>query len=105
MMTQFEQSTLLQGLPDQFFARLTATVRKHLAQGHDIINLGQGNPDLPTPDFIVESLQQAASEPHFHQYSPFSGHLFLKEAVATFYKREYNVTIDPETEVAVLFGA
>ncbi|WP_144560408.1 pyridoxal phosphate-dependent aminotransferase [Shouchella miscanthi] len=104
-MTQFEQSALLQGLPDQFFARLTATVRKHLAQGHDIINLGQGNPDLPTPDFIVETLQQAASEPQFQQYSPFSGHLFLKEAVATFYKREYNVTIDPETEVAVLFGA
>ncbi|MBM7837783.1 aminotransferase [Alkalihalobacillus xiaoxiensis] len=104
-MTHFEQSTLLQGLPDQFFARLTATVRDHISKGHDVINLGQGNPDLPTPAFIVEALQEAATEPRFHQYSPFSGHHFLKEAVATFYKREYDVTLDPETEVAVLFGA
>ncbi|GAF20243.1 glutamine-dependent 2-keto-4-methylthiobutyrate transaminase [Bacillus sp. JCM 19046] len=70
-----------------------------------MINLGQGNPDLPTPAFIVEALQEAATEPRFHQYSPFSGHHFLKEAVSTFYKREYDVTLDPETEVAVLFGA
>ncbi|MFS0786679.1 pyridoxal phosphate-dependent aminotransferase [Shouchella sp. 1P09AA] len=104
-MTKFEQSKLLQGLPDQFFAKLTAKVRDQIAKGHDIINLGQGNPDLPTPSFIVKALQEAASDPLYHQYGPFSGHLFLKEAVATFYKREYNVTLDPETEVAVLFGA
>ncbi|QKS69878.1 pyridoxal phosphate-dependent aminotransferase [Paenalkalicoccus suaedae] len=104
-MTHFEQSALLKRLPDQFFARLTAKVRNLVAEGHDVINLGQGNPDLPTPAFIVKELQQAATNPSFHQYSPFSGHTFLKEAVATFYKREYDVTLDPETEVAVLFGA
>ncbi|MFB4211476.1 pyridoxal phosphate-dependent aminotransferase [Shouchella sp. JSM 1781072] len=104
-MQKFEQSKLLQGLPDQFFAKLTAKVRDQVAKGHDIINLGQGNPDLPTPSFIVKALQEAASDPLYHQYGPFSGHLFLKEAVATFYKREYNVTLNPETEVAVLFGA
>lgn len=75
-----------------------------MAQGHDVINLGQGNPDQPTPPHIVAALQQAAANPKYHKYSPFRGYSFLKEAVATFYKREYGVTVDPEKEVAILFG-
>jgi L-glutamine---4-(methylsulfanyl)-2-oxobutanoate aminotransferase len=103
-MELFKQSELLNHLPKQFFASLVAKVEKVKAQGHDVINLGQGNPDQPTPEHIVQSLQKAAENPQYHKYSPFRGQRFLKEAIAAFYKREYNVDLDPETEVAVLFG-
>ncbi len=98
------QSELLAGLPKQFFASLVEKVGKVVAQGHDVINLGQGNPDQPTPPHIVAALQKAAANPQYHKYSPFRGYSFLKEAVAAFYKREYGVTVDPEKEVAILFG-
>jgi L-glutamine---4-(methylsulfanyl)-2-oxobutanoate aminotransferase len=75
-----------------------------VAQGRDVINLGQGNPDQPTPPHIVKALQQAVENPVTHKYSPFRGISELKGAAAAFYKREYNVDIDPLTEVAVLFG-
>ncbi|KXG10304.1 LL-diaminopimelate aminotransferase [Anoxybacillus sp. P3H1B] len=103
-MKSFVQSELLQSLPKQFFASLVDKVGKVVAQGHDVINLGQGNPDQPTPPHIVEALQKAAANPKYHKYSPFRGYSFLKEAVAAFYQREYGVTVDPEREVAVLFG-
>ncbi|MGY0692011.1 aminotransferase class I/II-fold pyridoxal phosphate-dependent enzyme [Virgibacillus sp. FSP13] len=104
-MRTFEQSAMLKRLPEQFFAKLVKKAQDLIDQGYDIINLGQGNPDLPTPDSIVKSLQEAATDPINHKYSPFQGFAYLKEAVAAFYKREYDVTIDPEHEVAILFGA
>lgn len=103
-MKHFQQSELLNTLPKQFFASLVEKVGKVVAQGHDVINLGQGNPDQPTPEHIVKSLQKAVEKPHHHKYSPFQGHQFFKEAIATFYKREYEVDINPDTEVAILFG-
>lgn len=103
-MKHFEQSQLLKSLPKQFFASLVAKVGKVAGEGHDVINLGQGNPDQPTPKHIVEAMQDAASNPHYHKYSPFRGQPFLKEAAASFYKREYGVELDPEKEVAILFG-
>ncbi|MED0656472.1 pyridoxal phosphate-dependent aminotransferase [Anoxybacillus ayderensis] len=103
-MKTFPQSNLLQQLPKQFFASLVQKVNAVIAEGHDVINLGQGNPDQPTPAHIVNAMQQAVAKPAYHKYSPFRGYSFLKEAVATFYKREYGVTVDPEKEVAILFG-
>jgi L-glutamine---4-(methylsulfanyl)-2-oxobutanoate aminotransferase len=103
-MKNFVQSDLLQGLPKQFFASLVEKVGRVIVQGHDVINLGQGNPDQPTPTHIVEVLQKAAANPRYHKYSPFRGYHFLKEAVAIFYEREYSVKLDPEKEVAILFG-
>jgi aminotransferase len=103
-MKQFETSDAMKRLPEQFFAKLAEKVALLNEDGVDVINLGQGNPDLPTPKHIVSSLRNAATNPLYHKYSPFRGHRFLKEAIATFYKREYGVVIDPDTEVAVLFG-
>jgi L-glutamine---4-(methylsulfanyl)-2-oxobutanoate aminotransferase len=100
----FRQTSVLNKLPKQFFASLVQKVNAVVNEGHDVINLGQGNPDQPTPAHIVKSLQEAAAQPLHHKYPPFRGHISLKEAVATFYKREYGVTLDAETEVAVLFG-
>lgn len=91
-------------LPEQFFAKLVGKANARAATGADIINLGQGNPDLPTPPHIVEALQAAADNPLYHKYPPFRGFPFLKEAVARRYKEDYGVELDPATEVAVLFG-
>lgn len=99
-----EFSKKLQQLPPQFFATLVNKVNAALAQGRDVINLGQGNPDQPTPDHIIEALQMAATNPQTHKYSPFRGIAELKQAAADFYKREYNVDLDPNTEVAILGG-
>jgi aminotransferase len=103
-MKQFPSSELLNSLPKQFFASLVKKVGEYISQGYDVINLGQGNPDQPTPAHIVAKLQEAAVNPLNHKYSPFQGHSYLKQAVADFYLREYDVTIDPNKEVAILFG-
>jgi len=99
-----ELSKKLQQLPTQFFAALVQKVNAALAEGRDVINLGQGNPDQPTPPHIVKALQEAAENPQHHKYSPFRGIAELRQAAAQFYKREYNVDINPDTEVAVLGG-
>lgn len=99
-----EFSNRLNNLPSQFFATLVKKVGEAVLEGRDVINLGQGNPDQPTPPHIVKAVQEAAANPLNHKYSPFRGTGDFKKAASNFYKREYNVDIDPETEVAILFG-
>ncbi|KPC97965.1 LL-diaminopimelate aminotransferase [Geobacillus sp. BCO2] len=69
-------SELLEQLPKQFFASLVAKVGEKIKAGCDVINLGQGNPDQPTPKHIVEAMQRAAANPKYHKYSPFQGTSF-----------------------------
>ncbi len=97
-------SNRLKKLPPHFFTQLLNKIEKAIDEGRDVINLGRGNPDQPTPPHIIKALQEAAEDPATHGYSPFRGTLELKQAVAEYYLREYDVTIDPETEVAVLGG-
>ncbi|WP_100406503.1 pyridoxal phosphate-dependent aminotransferase [Bacillus solitudinis] len=103
-MNTFKQSDALQRLPKQFFSNLVNKVVELKKKHNDVINLGQGNPDQPTPTHIVEKLKEASENPIYHKYSPFDGFPFLKQAVADYYKREFNVEIDPTKEVAVLSG-
>lgn len=104
-MTTFEPSDTLKRLPNQFFSRLRAKAATLIEEGYDVIDLGIGNPDQPTPKFIVEELKEAADDPQNDHYGPYRGHRYLREAVAEYYLREYGVTVDPETEVAVLHGS
>ncbi|MGI8316459.1 pyridoxal phosphate-dependent aminotransferase [Halobacillus mangrovi] len=104
-MKQFTYSDAMQRLPDQFFAKLVNKLNKHLEKGHDALNLGQGNPDQPTPEHIVKSLQSAAENPVYHKYPPFQGFDFLKNAIVDYYKNEYDVDLDPATEIAILPGS
>jgi aminotransferase len=101
---QINPAERMAGLPAQFFAGLVSKANAQAAKGRDVINLGQGNPDRPTPPHIVAALQEAALNPLYHRYSPFRGYPFLKEAIAQRYKEDYGVNLDPETEVAILFG-
>ncbi|CAM3896189.1 pyridoxal phosphate-dependent aminotransferase [Cohnella lubricantis] len=104
MAINIQPADRLKTLPEQFFAKLVGKANARAATGADIINLGQGNPDLPTPPAIVEKLKNAADNPLYHKYPPFRGYPFLKEAVAQRYKEDYGVELDPATEVAILFG-
>ena len=99
-----EFSKRLQQLPEQFFSSLAAQTAKALAEGRDVINLGQGNPDQPTPSHIVKAMQEAVADPKNHKYSPFRGIKEMRQAAVDFYKREYDVDIDPDLEVALLAG-
>lgn len=101
---RIEPADVMGRLPQQFFASLTSRAARLAQSGRDIINLGQGNPDLPTPAHIVGALQQAVEDPSTHRYPPFRGLAELREAICTFYAKEYNVSLDPTREVAVLFG-
>lgn len=105
MQRVFEPSEAVKRLPEQFFAKLTQRARALQEAGHDVINLGQGNPDLPTDEHIVHTLQEAATKPENDKYSPFRGFPYFRQAVADFYKKEYDVDLDPEREVVLLFGS
>ncbi|HYF90893.1 MAG TPA: aminotransferase class I/II-fold pyridoxal phosphate-dependent enzyme [Symbiobacteriaceae bacterium] len=92
-------------LPAQLFARLMMTTQALTRAGNDVINLGQGNPDLPTPAHVVEAARRAAMDPATHKYSAFSGLTTLKDAAARWYARQYEVALDAETEICILIGS
>ena len=104
-MTLFEPSATLKRLPEQFFSHLRAKAIKLIEQGYDVIDLGIGNPDLPTPQFIIEELKAEADDPQNNQYGPYRGYDYLRKAVTDYYLREYGVYVNPNTEVAVLHGS
>lgn len=104
-MAVFESSDVVNGLPDHYFSGIDDKVAAYRAKGIDVINLANGNPDQPTPEFIVQALKAAAEQKENQGYPPFYGKASAREAVACFYEREYGVELDPETEVAVLHGS
>ncbi|MBI2345866.1 MAG: aminotransferase class I/II-fold pyridoxal phosphate-dependent enzyme [Deltaproteobacteria bacterium] len=92
-------------LPPYVLAQIVERMLEARRKGSDIVNLGMGNPDLPTPDFIVDKLIEAARNPRNHRYSLSKGIRGLRQAVADWYARHYSVTIDPETEAVVTMGS
>lgn len=92
-------------LPPYVFGIVRDLLIEARSRGEDIIDLGMGNPDLPTPKHIVAKLVEAARNPRNHRYSVTKGITKLRVAIANWYKRKYDVDIDPETEVVVTMGA
>ncbi len=92
-------------LPPYVFAVVNDLKMKLRRAGEDIVDLGMGNPDLPTPQHIVNKLCEAAQNPKNHRYSQTKGLFKLREALALWYKRKYNVDLDPETEVITTIGS
>lgn len=103
-MEHFEPSRRFRRLPRQLFAALIAATEARRAAGHDVINLGQGNPVDPTPEHIVRAMQEAVADPVLQRYIPFDGLPAFKEAAARWWGRRYGVDVDPATEVAVMIG-
>lgn len=92
-------------LPPYVLAVVTDLKAKLRKGGEDIIDLGMGNPDLPTPKHIVEKLIEAAKNPRNHRYSASRGIPKLRQAICNWYKRKYDVDLDPDTEAIATIGA
>ncbi|MEJ8767299.1 aminotransferase class I/II-fold pyridoxal phosphate-dependent enzyme [Oceanobacillus sp. HCA-5259] len=95
----------VKSLPAYVFSEFQRKKAELEKEGVDVIDLGIGAPDLPTPDFVYERLVLEAKNPDNHRYSPYSGCSEFKEAVAEFYKKQYAVDLDPDTEVLALIGS
>ena len=91
-------------LPPYVFATVNNLKMEARRNGEDIIDLGMGNPDLPTPKHIVEKLVEAARKGHNHRYSASRGITRLRHAIADWYGRRYSVDVDPETEAIATIG-
>jgi alanine-synthesizing transaminase len=100
-----EEFARIQRLPPYVFAVVVELKSKLRHAGEDIIDLGMGNPDLPTPKHIVDKLVEAARNPRNHRYSLSRGIPKLRLAICNWYKRKYNVDLDPETEAIATIGA
>ena len=100
-----EVATRIKTLPPYLFAAIDKMKQAAIAKGVDIINLGIGDPDLPTPAPIIESLALAAKNAKHHQYPSYEGMPAFRKAVADWYKRRFNVTLDPANEVLTLIGS
>jgi alanine-synthesizing transaminase len=94
----------LDRLPPYVFATVNQIKMQSRRDGQDIIDLGMGNPDMGTPDHIVDKMVEAARKPHNHRYSASMGITKLRLAIANWYGRNYGVDIDPETEAIVTIG-
>ncbi|HXU68996.1 MAG TPA: LL-diaminopimelate aminotransferase [Polyangia bacterium] len=92
-------------LPPYLFADIDKKKAALRAQGKDLIDLGIGDPDLPTPAHIVQAMQQAAAEPRFHRYPSYEGMKEFREAAVAWYQRRFGVTLDAATECCALIGS
>src|SRR5512139_2978924 len=95
----------MQRLPPYIFGIVNQLKMEARRRGEDIIDLGMGNPDLPTPKHIVNKLIEAVRNPRNHRYSASKGIYKLRTAMADFYRRRFDVELDPETECVVTIGA
>jgi alanine-synthesizing transaminase len=92
-------------LPPYVFAEVNSAKAKARTAGEDIIDLGMGNPDSPTPRHIVEKLVETVQDPRAHRYSVSAGIPGLRRALATYYRRRFDVDLDWETEVVATLGS
>ena len=92
-------------LPPYLFAAIERQIAERKAAGIDVISLGIGDPDLPTPPHIVEALAAGAADPATHQYPSNQGEAGFRDAVAGFYATRFGVTLDPADQIVPLLGA
>jgi LL-diaminopimelate aminotransferase len=100
-----QPSSRLDRLPPYLFAELERKIREKKATGVDVISLGIGDPDTPTPPPVIDALARAASNRGTHQYPSNRGRPELREAYARFYERRFGVALDPESEIIPALGA
>jgi LL-diaminopimelate aminotransferase len=101
----FVKSERLQKLPPYLFAEIDRKKKAAIAAGRDVINLGVGDPDRPTPPAIIKSLQHHVENPAFHQYALDQGAPELRQSIAAFCKARYGLDLDPNGEILPLIGS
>lgn len=102
---QFPEAQRIKNLPPYLFARIEKLIAQKKAEGVNIISLGIGDPDLPTPEHIVAELIREARNPVNHQYPSSEGMPEYRQAVARWYQRRFGVELDPRTEAVALLGS
>jgi LL-diaminopimelate aminotransferase len=102
---EFEFSDRLKSLPPYLFLEIDKAKRKARAEGRDIIDFGIGDPDQPTPYYIIDALNKAANDPANHRYALDQGMPVLRQAIARWYKNRFNVALDTDTEILPLIGS
>lgn len=95
----------LKVLPPYLFAEVDRAKREAIQRGVDVIDLGVGDPDMPTPGPIVEALREAAGDPACHRYPSYAGWTGLRETFAAYFQRRFGVKLDPGKEVLALIGS
>lgn len=95
----------IETLPPYLFASLDRKLAAKRAEGVDVISLGVGDPDMPTPEHVVQAMRQAITDPATHRYPSYYGSIEFRSAVAAWYGRRFGVELDPETEVMALIGS
>lgn len=100
-----KENTAMQSLPPYLFARIEQKIAEAREKGVDIISLGIGDPDLPTPRHIIDVMAREIYNPANHQYPSSDGMLAYREAVSAWYQRRFNVELNPRTEVVSLLGS
>jgi len=104
-MSTIEKADRIKNLPPYLFAKIDQMKAAIREKGTDLIDLGIGDPDLPTPPHIITALQDAAKDPKNHRYPSYSGMLAFRDAVSQWYQNRFQVTLDPRTEVISLIGS
>lgn len=99
------QAKRMQKIPPYLFARIEKKLDELKEQGVDVISFGIGDPDLPTPDFIIDKMAEEIKNPPNHRYPSSVGMLSYRTAVADYYQKRFGVTLDPKTEVTCLIGS
>jgi LL-diaminopimelate aminotransferase len=102
---RIELADRLSQLPPYLFSEIDKAKRKAVEEGVDIINLGIGDPDIPTPDNIIRALCETAPNPENHRYPSYEGMLELRREFGLYMKRRFNVQLDPVSEVLTLIGS
>ena len=92
-------------IPPYLFARIDKKKAEARSRGIDLIDFGIGDPDIPTPTNIIEKMKQAIEDPKNHRYPSYEGMLEFRQAVADWYKKRFDVNLDPKDEVVTLIGS
>lgn len=95
----------IKNLPKYHFAEINEIIKQKMESGQEVINLGIGDPDIPTPGYIIQSLQEEAKNPVNHKYPPYKGIKELREAIANWFEKRFGVTLNPEKEILPLIGS
>jgi len=101
----FVRSERLGALPPYLFGEIDRRKRAALADGRDVIDFGMGDPDQPTPKFIIDRLEEAARHAPNHRYPQNKGFARFREAAASWFKRRFDVDLDPDREILMLIGS
>ncbi len=101
----FEKAERLKKLPPYLFKELDRKRDEAISKGVDVIDLGVGDPDLPTPEPVVEEMKRAVQDSKNHRYPSYVGMIEFRKAVAEWYKNRFGVSLDPENEVLSLIGS